>query len=283
MKKILIVLTVSSLISSFVYAESREAEAKELLAKITEFNQAAAVKLDNAKTDKDAAEIILSSYTESNKLNIKLLDFNIKNTDYRIDADNKALEKEYVKSQNAGFDFSWAVANAQNKYKDSADVKNAIGEGYKIMFSPEYLAKLTLANMPAEKKISPVKKNYDLSTPEGQAKKLMDELVLSFETVTMRLRNSVTDKDAADSITAFNSEMNKLVAEGKALDAKYPDFSFNEKNEILKEETKRMEEAMKQFAEAMMSAALNYSDSEVFKKAIDDMSSSTEQIEEKSE
>ncbi len=94
--------------------------------------------------------------------------------------------------------------------------------------------------------------------PEAQAKEMMNKMSTVFDT-------------AATKLTAFSAEMAKLVVEGKALEAKNPDYKLDEKKDAFKEETKKMEEAMKKFQEAMMASAVKYADSEVFKKAIEDM------------
>ncbi len=279
MKKILIFLTACIIISSLGYAETREAQAKDLITKIAEYHKKMSLKIESSKTDKEAAENILAAYTELSKLNIQIADFNIANADYKIDDKNTALKDEFAKSQDAMFDFSWAVADAQKKYNNSENVKKAVEEGYKIMTSPDYLAKLATADIPADKRQLPVNKNYDLNSPDGQIVKLMNELTNSLEIVTMKLKKSETDKDAVDALMVYTSECKKLSSKLKTLEAKYPDFSFSDINKDFEQENKRMEEAVCKLAEIMIVITEKYSDSEYFKKAIDDMSSSAESIE----
>lgn len=107
--------------------------------------------------------------------------------------------------------------------------------------------------------------------PEAQAKEMMVKMATVFDTAAAKLTAAGDDKAAAAALTAFSAEMAKLVAEGKALEAKNPDYKLDEKKDAFKEETKKMEEAMKKFQEAMMASAVKYADSEVFKKAIEDM------------
>jgi hypothetical protein len=107
--------------------------------------------------------------------------------------------------------------------------------------------------------------------PEAQAKEMMVKMATVFDTAATKLTAAGDDKAAAAALTAFSAEMAKIVVEGKALEAKNPDFKLDEKKDAFKEETKKMEEAMKKFQEAMMASAVKYADSEVFKKAIEDM------------
>ena len=110
--------------------------------------------------------------------------------------------------------------------------------------------------------------------PEAQAKEMMVKMATVFDTAANNLTAAADDKTAAVALTTFSAEMAKIVAEGKALEAKNPDFKLDEKKDAFKEEAKKMEDAMKKFQEAMMASAVKYADSEVFKKAVEDMQTS---------
>ncbi|HOR44130.1 MAG TPA: hypothetical protein PK624_04980, partial [Spirochaetota bacterium] len=63
--------------------------------------------------------------------------------------------------------------------------------------------------------------------PEAQAKEMMVKMATVFETAAANLTAAADDKTAAAALTAFSAEMAKIVAEGKALEAKNPDFKLD--------------------------------------------------------
>ncbi len=274
MKKVLVVLTVCSLVSSLGYAKTREVYAKELLAKMTEYNIAMTVKLSKAKTEKDAVSIILAAFPESIKFGNEIADFNVMNTDYQIDDENIDLKDEFAKSQDAVIDYSMAVADAQNKYSASEDFKKSLADGYqKILSSPDFI-KLTYPDIPAyEKKIYIVKPSQ-LDTPEGQAKKIINDMTAAFETSSIKLHDSANGGDAAKALDDLISDMTKLSAENKAFESKYPDYVFNDTNEKLDGEYKRLNNASNKWTMILMRIKIKYDDSEVFKKALEDIDAS---------
>lgn len=115
---------------------------------------------------------------------------------------------------------------------------------------------------------------YNLNTPEDIAKKILIDLTAAFETSYINLHGSANGEDAAKALTGFINEMVKLSAEGKAFESKYPDFVFTDKNEILKEEYKRLNKAADTWLGILIRAKFEYNDSEVFNKAFEELDAS---------
>ncbi len=116
--------------------------------------------------------------------------------------------------------------------------------------------------------------NYDLNTPDGLAKKILSDLTAAFETSYINLHDSANDEDAAKALTGLINEMVKLSSEGKAFESKYPDFVFTDKNENLKEEYRRLNKAADTWLGMLMRAKYEYRNSEVFKKAFEELDAS---------
>jgi len=115
---------------------------------------------------------------------------------------------------------------------------------------------------------------YDLNTPDGLAKKILSDMTAAFETSYNNLHDSVNGEDAAKALADLINEMIKLSDEGKAFESKYPDFVFTDKNENLKEEYSRLNKAADTWLGILVRAKYEYHDSEVFKKAIEELDAS---------
>lgn len=111
-------------------------------------------------------------------------------------------------------------------------------------------------------------------TPEIQVKKMSNEMTAVFKKLTIKLKNTDSDTAAAAVINEFNAVMRSYDKKAKAIKAEYPDYNFSQQNEKFEEENKRMEEAMFQLLEVIAKLVDKYEDSEVFKKAIEEIGSS---------
>jgi len=117
-------------------------------------------------------------------------------------------------------------------------------------------------------------KNLDVETPEIKVKKMSNEMTAVFKKLTIKLKNTDSDTAAAAVINEFNAVMRSYDKKAKAIKAEYPDYNFSQQNEKFEEENKRMEEAMFQLLEVIAKLVEKYEDSEVFKKAIEEIGSS---------
>ncbi len=77
-----------------------------------------------------------------------------------------------------------------------------------------------------ENKVSSEQNCYLDQSAKDHVKKMISNFSYSLKTLTMKLKNSGTDKEAADALFLFASEIEKIFVEIKAYRAKYPDCSF---------------------------------------------------------
>lgn len=108
------------------------------------------------------------------------------------------------------------------------------------------------------------------SSPEAEAKAMMNAMIKLTETSADKLENASNAKDAADALVAYATEMKVITEKGKELDKKYPDLKIVG-DEKFKAENEAVEKAMKRFIDASTKASMKYISSKEFMDAVTKM------------
>lgn len=261
-----------------------DGHAKKILSDLTAAFETSYINLHDSANDEDAAKALTGLINEMVKLSAEGKAFESKYPNFVFSDKNENLKEEYRRLNKAADTWLGMLIKAKFDYRDSEVFNKALEEIDDSMSSAKsgeaQENKQASEKSNEEKKVS-LEKNYDLNTPEGQMKKLMNEMAILFETGSSKLKNSIDDREAAEAVKYFCSDMAKLSEEGKALEAKYPEYKVKKMIVLYKEEFRKLQSAMTDFFDEMVLAYRRYGDSEIFKKSVEGMSSSTGLIEEK--